>query len=361
MKTQHLQCLQDYSIKSEEWKEEISYMDKGEKKNRNLKYEVLRIIAAVFILFNHIDVAFSDQAVGGVGTWNRYMIRFFHLGGKFGVNVFVILGCYFLVGSKWKASRILRLILEVVFYGLILNLADMFIFGKHLSPGDFARGLSYWFPVCYIVMLLMMPVLNRIIETKLAPVIAVAGVVASGGLITWGWVAPNRLFQIVTLEHIVGSLWFCYLFVLVGWLKKKGFFEHPLYGKIGIVAFPAFYLLMYVLTLVTNRPYFRDMYSMVCLLAAMSLFLAVHHSRERKRSRLSERLITQVAPATFGTYLLQCNNNTAGIWREVFAYDTFAESGWLLPVCVGSVLALLALATLLSLIYREILAKRIGL
>ena len=114
-------------------------MDKGEKKNRNLKYEVLRIIAAVFILFNHIDVAFSEQAAGGVGTWNRYMIRFFHLGGKFGVNVFVILGCYFLAGSKWKASRILRLILEVVFYGLILNLADMFIFGKHLSPGDFAR------------------------------------------------------------------------------------------------------------------------------------------------------------------------------------------------------------------------------
>lgn len=141
------------------------------KTKREIKYEYLRIISAVFILFNHINVSFDYNGISTMlpsETFNYYLLKFFHMGGKFGTIVFVIIGCFFLCDKKWSYRGIIRIIGQVVFFSLICNFVSMFIFKQQLSVYDFVHGFSYWFPISYIVMLLFIPILNQFLQIQIS-------------------------------------------------------------------------------------------------------------------------------------------------------------------------------------------------
>ena len=142
-------------------------MSQTKKSKREIRYEYLRILSAVFILFNHINVSVDFNRISAMipsETFNYYLLQFFHMGGKFGTNVFVIIGCYFLCDRKWNFRGIFRIIGQVVFFSIICNLVSMFVFKQHLSVYDFVHGFSYWFPISYIVMLLFIPILNWLLK-----------------------------------------------------------------------------------------------------------------------------------------------------------------------------------------------------
>jgi len=319
------------------------------KLKRSDKYELLRIVSAITIMLNHINVSFSP-VVSSVGNVNKYVIQFFHLGGKFGVNIFVILGCYFLCNTEFKAKRIWRLIGEVIFYALLLNLADILIFKKDLTSIDFIHGFSYWFPFAYIVMLIFIPFINKFIIPRFQKFIVILGSVLSIVFVLWGYLAPNAIFKLITLEQIMGSLWFCYTYVLVGYLKENNIFDKTNYIKSAPIVFIICYFSMYIIVLATNNSVIRDMYSPLCFVSALCLFYMFHHL-----SDFSYGWIQALSGCTLGTYLLQCHNNTAYIWeKEIFKYSAFSDSILLIPLCIGSIILLYLLAWFINLIYKKI-------
>ncbi len=86
-------------------------------KFRQSNIELLRIIAMFLIIAHHYAIHsgfnFSTTAI----TINRLWVQFLQIGGKIGVNVFILIFGYFLIYSKTiKTTKILKLWGTVLFY-----------------------------------------------------------------------------------------------------------------------------------------------------------------------------------------------------------------------------------------------------
>ena len=67
------------------------------KNHRSSNIELLRIIAMIMIIAHHVSVHSGFVYPGEIISFNRLWIQFIQLGGKIGVNIFVLISGYFLV------------------------------------------------------------------------------------------------------------------------------------------------------------------------------------------------------------------------------------------------------------------------
>ena len=313
------------------------------KTERESRYEVLRVVSAIFILFNHINANFDKQSINMISDINRHAVMLFHMGGKFGVNIFVILGSYFLCYSEFKTSRIMRLLGETIFYGFLMNLIDIMFLKRTLTSIDFLRGFNYWFPFSYCILLVAIPYINKLMlrfDNKRIIYISGASFLA---LFAWGCLRPDiKLYRIVSMEHIIGPCWFCFVYIIVTFLHKNDFFKVEKMQSISRILFPISYSLMFILCKSTGKMIFRDMFSPLCFVSALSFFVVFH-----KSNIVFDRRIRYISGATLAMYLIQCHNNTKELLRyHVFKYDDYADSILFIPVCIGSVLILIFIAVI---------------
>ena len=114
---------------------------KEENNQRQSNFEFLRILAIIMIIFHHI-AAHSNFSSPSETTF--LYIVFIRMGGKIGVNIFVLISGYFLINAeKIKIKKILKLWGQIIFYSLLiyaiftifgLNKFEMRIFIKNLFP-----------------------------------------------------------------------------------------------------------------------------------------------------------------------------------------------------------------------------------
>lgn len=89
------------------------------------------------------------------------------IGGKVGVDVFAMIGAYFLIDKSFKFKRIVKLTLMIVFYTWVIY-AILKLSNYNLQYQWYELWLpvpgTYWFAGSYIVLLFITPVLNLVIE-----------------------------------------------------------------------------------------------------------------------------------------------------------------------------------------------------
>ena len=145
----------------------------NEKKSDNIKeqrlsnFELLRIIAMILIILHHY--AYHGNLISIPNdNFNKYVAVFIIVGGKVGVNVFVLITGYFLINSKFKIKKVIQLILQVYFYSIVLFLVTTIINGsidiKLLKNALFFPLLKYWFIKTYLILYMLTPILNRILN-----------------------------------------------------------------------------------------------------------------------------------------------------------------------------------------------------
>ncbi|WP_189244288.1 acyltransferase family protein [Streptococcus macedonicus] len=79
-------------------------------RKRNSNIELLRIISMLLIVSHHFSVHGSFESLDSITMFNKVWLQFIQLGGKIGVNIFVIISGYFLIqSSKNKLSKVLKL------------------------------------------------------------------------------------------------------------------------------------------------------------------------------------------------------------------------------------------------------------
>ena len=77
---------------------------------RQSNFELLRIISIVIIIAHHIAFHGGFEYPTEVVSINKLWIQFLLLGGKIGVDLFILISGYFLISStKVKINRTLRL------------------------------------------------------------------------------------------------------------------------------------------------------------------------------------------------------------------------------------------------------------
>ncbi len=340
---------------------------------RNSNLELCRIASMVMIVLNHV-VSLSGILDDGGFHANTLLSLFFLLGGKFGTNVFVIIGLYFLVDQKqFQTRRIARIWLQTLFYLIALNIVDVLVFSSRISARTWLKsffpilGRSYWFVSSYIILLFLLPLLNKIYERlKIGRRHILAGTMLFSILPTLTFngslFGDSTVIRLIFKLLMFGPVWFSFLYFLVRYLKT-----HP--SIIGggsvrryITIFLCAYGFMYLVEVLLyreglqgnafmrmNYSTIRDMSSFPCLIAAGAFFMIFLKLKIRNRRR-----INRIASNTFGIYLLHNHETTIPIlWRGIFKLDMLSRSVWYLPYSMLLVAVIFGVSMLIEFIRKR--------
>lgn len=275
------------------------------------------------------------------------------LGGKFGTNVFVILGVYFLCDSKFKSIRVVKLWMQTFFYMIVLNIVDIVLFHAKINSIVWIKsflpilGRSYWFASSYIILLILIPLLNCVYrKLKKKGYLILVGVAVFSVVPTLTFngnlFGPSKLVHYGFKLLLFGPIWFSFLYLLIKYLKEncenyRIFHQSKwFYFWIWLACYSVMLItevVMYSLGLngntfaMDNFSTIRDMQSFPCVLGAAAFFLMF-----KKTDIVYNKKINFVAATTFGIYLLHTHETSITIfWKELFCLDRISLSWYYVP------------------------------
>lgn len=316
-------------------------------KARNTSIELLRIIAMLMIIFHHFAVhggfSFADAEVSIPHFW----YYFIQMGGKIGVNIFILISGYFLIEKKdaqvFNFKRILKFWGQVFFYSVFLTIIVRITSIGEVGVKDLIKMLfpitfeTWGFASTYFVLYLIYPFLNRLLHSinkgtyqKLLVLLVVI----------WS------IIPTFTTSSYQGSdlLWFITLYCIAGYIKRFGFnckFQTKHYFGMWLVFSLFTYLTAVVFTLLgTKWPivssyalYFFGQNKITVLLASLSLFMTFATLNIKYNN-----VINIIASTTFSIYLIHDNKYIRFfLWRTVFRNASYANTLALIPYSILAV------------------------
>ena len=253
---------------------------------------------------------------------NYYVSHFFFIGGKLGVNIFILISGYFLVEKKISIKKIIQLYLEIIFYTIGLSIVSMIVFKSSITLSDIRQMIlpitsnTYWFVTSYIFMYIVSPYINKFVractKVELKKVIILLVLIAS--------IIPTFL-NIRTYYHTY--LWFICVYLIAAYIK---IYDVKMESKKAFKWFGIMYLLIFasiiLLRFIGKKPLEVDQlaldFSFVELLAAIFIFLGFKNMKEIKNIK-----INMIASTAFGIYLFQSHFIffKRGVWEYIKNYN----------------------------------------
>ena len=145
-------------------------MEQAEKETgrRKSNLELLRIVSMVLIVTHHYSI--HGGFILPEMNFNKALIQVLSLGGKLGVDCFVLITGYFMIESKFRLEKAVKLWAQIWFYsilfmtifygfGIVEFNADTFI--KNLMPITYSM---YWFATTYLVLYILTLFLNPAVK-----------------------------------------------------------------------------------------------------------------------------------------------------------------------------------------------------
>ena len=307
-----------------------------EKQKRQSNFELLRILAMLLIIGHHFSVhggfTFSPTDLSLNSLW----IQGLALGGKLGVNLFVLISGYFLCSqTHFRVYKACALHTQVVFYSLAVFVLS-FLLGQPFSIRGFVFTLlpitneTWWFASCYFVLFLFSPFINILLQNlskrQHQILLLLMGVLWCGI-----YTVLSRFVQNNNL------LWFFALYVFAAYIRKYADFSYSprkLYVLCGIML-----LLVYLLHvgsgyLGTKISWFAGfahrvyaMESVPMLALSVLVFLAF------KNTNISYvPWVNRISATTFGIYLLHDHPYIRPLlWTDFLKNAQFSHRGMLIP------------------------------
>ncbi|MDK6368360.1 MULTISPECIES: acyltransferase [unclassified Aerococcus] len=333
---------------------------------RQTNIELLRIISIIMIIFHHFAVHGGFNWEATAITIPHFWYNFIVIGGKVGVNIFILISGYFLITKQDKlfdVKKILKLWGQIIFYSI-----GLFVIFSLFPVHDYANNMtlkslfpitfsSWWFASTYFVLYLIHPFLNRLLN----------------GLDKKAY--QSLLILLVTMWSVIPTLtasnfqsnylwWFVTLYVIAGYARLYGF-NHNLTSKqyffwSGI--FSAFtYLSNITFTVLGTKweklaayaTHFYGMEKLSILLIALSLFLGF-----MKLDVPYNKFINLLASTTFGIYLLHDHRILRPfLWHDIFQNQHYQDSLLLIPYSILVVGLVYSACALIDLIRQKFVEK----
>ena len=337
---------------------------------RQSNFELLRILAILFIILHHIAVH-GDWGNGGMFfpeelTFNAVMLQGMFGLGKIGVNVFVLISGYFLFEStKSTWPKAVRLWIEMLFYSIVITLLFAAFDDYELTPRRifimFTPFISYtwWFASTYLLMLLLSPFVNRALascDEKMHLKLII------GLVVIWS-VIPTITNMAVLLNNL---LWFLTIYVIGAHIRRyPGHFGGNA-GKYGLIAAAIFVLMVVLMVIVDATGFESELWdvhnyvdlihwqnSIFVLLASVFLFLAFRNMRDFRSS-----LVNIIASSVFGIYLIHDMPLMRGyVYDRLFDCHGFTDSPMLFLYVIGMVLVIFAVCAVIELIRQAVMDR----
>ena len=325
-------------------------------KNRQSNFELLRILAMVAIIANHFALHSGFLFSAGDVGLQRFFVQLLQLGGKVGVNLFVLISGYFLINAtSIKLSKILKLWGQVIFYSLAI-LAALWLTGyadlgpkiliKHFLPITYE---IWWFASVYFVLYLVSPYINR-----LAASLSGRQYVGMLILFTLCW----SIIPTLSTKDFQGNglIWFAYLYLVGGFLRRYG---HRIRLRAGMsLLLGCGVLLMTFLSAVifdilgqkwgifsAHATYFFSDRKVPVVLASVLIFHGFS-----KLDIGCRPIINHLSGTMFGVYLLHDHILLRYVlWQDIFSGATVSGL-LLLPYALMCIAAVFAVCTAIDLI-----------
>lgn len=333
---------------------------------RDSSFELLIIISMLMILFHHFACHGLFHWQTNEVTLPQYWYNFIIMGGKIGVNVFVLISGYFLISTHKKGSnlkKMLKLWGQVMFYSVsiyvfacIFGISDWNV--KDIITSFFPITFeSWWFASTYFVLFLLHPFLNKFLTSLEKKEYRIFLVLI---LICWS-VIPT-----FTTKQFQGNdlLWFITLYAVAGYIKLHGLSPGKT-TRYYLALYIASSVLAYVLcsifsilgtridSLGNNALHFYRQESVLMLLSSVALFMVFQTMRMKYFG-----WINVIASATFGVYLIHDSNILRPVlWLELFKNAQYKDTLALIPYSIIVVLMVFIICTGIDLL-RQITIER---
>ena len=249
-----------------------------------------------------------QNATGTALLFQRLVYSFFTIS----VNVFVIISGYFLVKSKFKWSKVLKLWLEVFFYSLVLFIIKCSFFNLNFTFKVLWRSCtpilhnSYWFFTAYFLVYLFSPFLSKMINAcnKKEAWLLVFGI-----LIICYLCNIYEIADIVRLNYGYSFIWFIFLFVIGASLrlyptKIKRIFCFIVFIACILAVWGMFYLKNnnQITKFIYNPP---EYFSLLVVIASIAIFLLFKDIKTN--NKILNKSVCYISSCTFGVYLFHCS------------------------------------------------------
>lgn len=302
------------------------------KSKRLANIELLRIIAMCMVIMLHYlgkgDLLPDMSLTMGINEYVAWILESFAI---VAVNVYVLISGYFLVEAEFKPSKIVRLILQVLFYTIlvtilslafgIIELSDLGIYNLIVQLFPFQLE-QYWFMTSYLVFYILSPVLAMGVK-QLSKKNLQAVIIA---FVLFMSVEKSILpVQIVFDERGYDALWFICLFLVAAYIRLYG--VKLLEKKVVCLAL---YLGGCVLAFVENMalslvyektgelahlfgtPYhYNHTWVLLASIGLFSYFLKVEI-----KDGIFSKAVCAIAPYTLGVYLLHEHVYVKYLWPK---------------------------------------------
>ena len=299
--------------------------------NRDTKFELLRIIAMILIILHHYSYhgGLLDSHVEGI---NKYIGIFIALGGKIGVNLFVLISGYFLIKSKFRIKKVFELILQVYFYSILLMIINLLL-NNNVTKEMIINSLLpfvnlYWFFKVYILLYLFSPCINKIIR-KLSKI-------EYASLIGVLFIIICVISPLLKIKFL-GNIYFCFLlmYLIGGYIRVFDFKFQTIWDKqlINISMIIILFLINLQIYQLVPLQYFKyNLRISETFLPVVIISIITFVSFKQIKMKES-KIINSIAGASFAAYLLHDNTYFMNIiWKLILRNDIFFYSNFVILI-----------------------------
>lgn len=302
-------------------------------KTRNTSIELLRIICMMSIIAHHCVVHGGAYTMdNGINKWIALVLL---PGGKICFDVFIAISAWYMIDSKFRASRFMKIWLQILFYNLFFTFLTDKLGAGYAAPigirdwiGNFfpILGNSHGFAAAYLMFYLFVPFLSMLAhqlsqrQTQLLILLLAASQVFSslmGSVTRYYQPMPGEVVLFVLFYYIALYLkrWpmkiqsnkpILFAIVLCGWILITAF-------RIGYALYPDTFFFTWGVEITANES------SLSNIISGFALFLLV---KDWKMPHIP--MINTVASTTFGILLYHDHN----FFRPVIWQRFIKASTW---------------------------------
>lgn len=322
---------------------------------RKSNLELLRILTILTIVIGHF---ISQSAIcTNITGANAIAAGFLSSGVRISVNVFLLIGTWFMVDSRFRPERIVDLYLTVALYTVPITLV-MLAAGRYGSTQNLIQGFlpffgrPVWFATAYISLIALTPFLSKVLlldDKRLGKLSFIL-------MFLFGATATVPCFT--SIDFIADFSWFCVIYIWIGWAKRTGFLERLPRGLpaiiLGVGTTLALASARFVPALAWGIQYWLDnIKTLPNFLAALLVFNGF-----RTLELGTSRTINTLAKSVFAVYII----HQVPAFRE-FEWNTLlhaeAISSAAVPFFVGGIIvaatAVFAAATIVDIIRNRLI------
>ena len=327
-------------------------------KQRNVSLDLYRMLCMFLITTIHI-IGYSG--LSSTTPANTFLLKLICILQRFSISGFTMITAYFLVNAESTAEKVVSFVFRLLFFSVailtiyylfVLNMRT-FLLRKSFLP--FLYG-HYWYPLPYLVLLLLAPSLNRMIRAfSKKDLLSLILVLTFSVSVFFPLSSRNsHVDAAVYLGHESHSLiWFILLYLIAAFIRTHGV-RHPVLW--GPVLFFGCIVYIFVLPLLLGEGAAQKFIptennSLLSLLITVSSFIMAV-SIKLSFGRVMNKVVSYCAPALFVVYLIQEHEAVREPLWSFVNISRWADSPYLIPVMILVFLALFAGALFLDLLYR---------